>query len=749
MVDEPERIPSLTKLGKLANNRKFDQLEDVWLPAVESGEYEAKDLMSIAGQVGRLGAEDRAVSLVWVLLSTTEEKSGSAAALAAARLAAHELPNTPALRDEIVRLYLAVHPDYPGLEELLELFADTPEPCDVNVATIDAYLPLRVGAFVKDASFLMPGVIEEVNVSNGVVTVRYEQRHQEYGRSSLGKIAVLPEDHFPALVIYEPDQLRDLAGQDAIAFILLALKASKERRLAYRDLKHYVIQLLGEKGWQSWWKKTRLALKRAPRIDVTSGSQPTLRLLNQARNYEERLRKEFDKLTDPIARLSLVLSYLGETSGNVVAGNEKAETAFMANEELLVYFGNGAAKLAVATLGEHPAIALAGLATHAEVAARGVPVAKPNPQAAAKVLGKMDDPGKLGQELPEALLLHTLNYLRVALPDRWPSVWAPVMIRAGRKTCDHIARALVAADHLTDLEDALVQVVARPTSSPDAICWLWRSWHASTTGKVLTGFRSLSASAILTSLLNLCDATGKLIAVSGDGRHRHYLEMAQNSLVLGEGRPVQAVFTTADRDEAVRFKALIHDNNGLTAARRGLLLGLLRAEYADLFVADDRSWEEDVIYTTETGLKRRQTELDEILKEDIPEVAKQIGVAAAFGDLSENAEFTAALEKRDQLTSRATAMESDLQLARIITADMAGSPFVNVGSRVVARDLIADQEETYTFLGPWDADIDRHILTYNAPVALAFMGKKVGDEVVYGEGEEQRRWEILSIEPGI
>ena len=84
-------------------------------------------------------------------------------------------------------------------------------------------------------------------------------------------------------------------------------------------------------------------------------------------------------------------------------------------------------------------------------------------------------------------------------------------------------------------------------------------------------------------------------------------------------------------------------------------------------------------FRPQAGLRRQVVEVE------IPEVAKQIGEAASFGDLSENSEYTAALEKRDQLASRATRMENELSLARVINHEMAGSDFVNVGTRVTAQ----------------------------------------------------------------
>jgi transcription elongation GreA/GreB family factor len=45
--------------------------------------------------------------------------------------------------------------------------------------------------------------------------------------------------------------------------------------------------------------------------------------------------------------------------------------------------------------------------------------------------------------------------------------------------------------------------------------------------------------------------------------------------------------------------------------------------------------------------------------------------------------------------------------------------------------------------------VEKRILNYQAPLAMAFMGSSVGDRVVFGEDDEQRTWEILSIESAI
>ncbi len=738
-------IPSLSKLGRLANGRKFDALEGAWLRAVEAGAYAPEDLMPIPGQVGRLGEPRRAEGLFQVLLESVEQRGGAGAGLALARLAAAEMPGSEVVRRETLRLLRAVHGDLDELEPLLAAVMPGREPLDRELVLLDAFLARWPGTYVRDREQLAPGRVESLDPERAAVEVDFEGRRQEYGRHHLERLVPLPADYFPALVRYEPERLRELAAERPVELVRLAIEGNSEQRLRYRDLKRLLGQLLGEEAWGEWWRGARSALRREPGIEVGGGSQPGFRLATRPRSWEERLREEFDGAADPLDRLDVVFGYLDETGGSGGGRRERPE----ADPELLVHLGNGAARLAVAALDAEPAVALAALAAHAEVADRGVAVARPSPRAAAHVLSRLDDPAQLPLKLPDELLQRALQYLRRSLPERWPAIWAAVMPRCGRRTCDLIARTLVEAGQREELARAVGEIVERPTTSPEALVWLWRAHHGSSIAGELAAIPGADRTSVVAALVSLADAAGRLAVAGGNARHRRTLDSVRQALTLQGAHPVRDVLMGLDQADAARLRDLVQDNAGLPAGLRGQLLSMLRSAHPELFVVEERPWEQAVLWSTEDALRRRQQELDHIIREEIPLVAKQIGEAAAFGDLSENSEYTAALEKRDQLTSRAATMENDLKLAKVIRPGMGAGPGVSVGSRVTVTDLGSDQTRTFTFLGPWDADPERGVLSYDAPMSKAFMGRRPGDEVAFGEGEEQSRWRVEAVESAV
>ncbi len=746
MTEETAGSPSLIRLGKLANARDFDKLEELWPDALDNREYTWRELIPVAGQVGRQNAVPRAAALMTSLIDWVAENRDDATALLAAREAARQLPKAPDLRSNLRARYLRCHPDFDQLPGLLDLLLPDEGDLAAAVALIDRYVELQPGAFAVDRSFLVPGLVEALDGDNGRVNVLFQDRRAEYGPDTLGKLTPRPADDFGAMMLYAADRLREIAAADPVEFVKLALRSSREGRVMYKELKGHIVALLGEKGWKDWWAGAKPALKRDPMLGMSEGSQPSFRLLRQADRWQDRVRREFDFAKTPQDKLQKVLQHLDE-----IARDEKNGGESQVDDDLLVHLGNGAAKVAVAVLNESPALALAGLALHAEIAGRGAAVARPNPRAAAQVLGRIPDPGTLCADLPEALLTRVLNYLRASLPDTWGQVWGAVLLRAGRRQSDSITRELIEAGQTEALAVALDRAVERPTSSPELLGWLWRALHGGGAAtQFLAGREELAVPRVADAMFSLLDSAGKLYGMSLEEKHLKALESARSSLATQNNRPLLRLLDEADRKEAQRLKRLFETNAGLSPAQRTQLLGYLRSRYADIFVEITREWEDGaVIYTTEQGLRTTQSALNHIIEVEIPEVARQIGEAAAHGDLSENSEYTAALEKRDQLASRATRLESELSAAKVINHEMSGSDFVNVGTRVTVTPAAGGEDEVYTFLGPWDSDVEQRILNYQAPLALSFMGARVGDTVTFGEGDEARSWIVKAIEPGI
>jgi transcription elongation factor GreA len=146
-------------------------------------------------------------------------------------------------------------------------------------------------------------------------------------------------------------------------------------------------------------------------------------------------------------------------------------------------------------------------------------------------------------------------------------------------------------------------------------------------------------------------------------------------------------------------------------------------------------------------LERRKNEYAELVQKKIPANSKEIAIARSYGDLRENHEYKSAKEMQRLLMRRKGELESQMVRARGMDFSQAKTDQVNIGTRVHLTDLDNNQAESYSILGAWDSNPDRHIVSYMTPFAQALLGKKPGEEAALDLEGHSRRFRIERIEP--
>jgi transcription elongation factor GreA len=149
---------------------------------------------------------------------------------------------------------------------------------------------------------------------------------------------------------------------------------------------------------------------------------------------------------------------------------------------------------------------------------------------------------------------------------------------------------------------------------------------------------------------------------------------------------------------------------------------------------------------TPEGFLALETEL-KYLKEVVrPEVVKQIEIARAHGDLSENAEYDAAKDRQGMTEARLRHVETQLATAEIIdVATLPQSDLVVFGSTVSLLDTDTDDELSYRLVGREEANVKNGDVSFDSPIGRALLGKHEGDEAKVQAPKGTRTLEILEI----
>lgn len=144
---------------------------------------------------------------------------------------------------------------------------------------------------------------------------------------------------------------------------------------------------------------------------------------------------------------------------------------------------------------------------------------------------------------------------------------------------------------------------------------------------------------------------------------------------------------------------------------------------------------------TAAGKTELQKELDE-LKSRRSTIASKIADARDYGDLSENAEYSAAREEQGQVEGRIAEIEEILQNASLIKSKVNGK--VEVGNTVELQ-LDGGKKVAYTVVGSVEADPLEGRISNESPIGQALMGKKVGDNVSIKTPSGEASYKLVAI----
>lgn len=132
------------------------------------------------------------------------------------------------------------------------------------------------------------------------------------------------------------------------------------------------------------------------------------------------------------------------------------------------------------------------------------------------------------------------------------------------------------------------------------------------------------------------------------------------------------------------------------------------------------------VYLTRKGLEDHQREYDDMVNIRRHEVVERLSSARDMGDLSENAEYTAAREELAFIDGRIEELENILKQAVVIEENHKGK-IIDLGSEVTVQ--IKGKKEVFTLVGEWEADPADKKISHESPLGKALIGKTVGDDI--------------------
>ncbi len=153
----------------------------------------------------------------------------------------------------------------------------------------------------------------------------------------------------------------------------------------------------------------------------------------------------------------------------------------------------------------------------------------------------------------------------------------------------------------------------------------------------------------------------------------------------------------------------------------------------------------DKIPMTKAGFEALEAELKKLKSVERPAVIEAIAEARGHGDLSENAEYHAARERQSFIEGRIQELEGVVSAVQVIDYTTFSGNVVKFGAKVKIADEETDAESTYQIVGHYEANADKGLISVNAPIARALIGKSVGDSAAVQTPQGSKSYEILEV----
>lgn len=140
-----------------------------------------------------------------------------------------------------------------------------------------------------------------------------------------------------------------------------------------------------------------------------------------------------------------------------------------------------------------------------------------------------------------------------------------------------------------------------------------------------------------------------------------------------------------------------------------------------------------------------EAELEKLGHELTIELPAELKKAADHGDLSENAEYDAAKERKRMVESRISVLQK--RISEILNTNVKVIPVdrVGLGSWVKLEDLDTEAIVEYTFVFPEEVEAEKGMISLASPIGKALVGKREGAEVVVTTPKGSHEYEIIKL----
>ena len=580
---------------------------------------------------------------------------------------------------------------------------------------------LKPGTFCLHKSWGF-GRVSDWNLLLNQIVIDFagKKSHPMQAEYAAENVTPLAPEHFLARKATDLASIKKLAKEDPPAVVRNILESLDGKATAQQISEWLVGDVFTETEWKRWWESTKKALKASGVFSVPAKKSEPIQIRGEGVSQADELLDAFNKARQPKAQIAALEQII------------KSCDQFRESEKQLQSIITTIENMTVRNQKMHPEFAFELIIARDDLIGRVPSLHTTHIGLTLSTLILEEDKRLISvlAKLPAAKEKRILQALPTALGPRWTERGLDLMQQSHGRMVAQIPRILSEAGKHDELRTMLERSIREHSATSEMLAWLCserEQWSELVTQELLGAIFA----ALEREQHNTAGRTGKL-----------YRTLVEDRQLLGD------IFKKSDVAAArdwMRRLQLSHLFDELT--KRSLLARLVKVypELESMITGAQTQEETASLIVSWSSLERRKAEYEEVVKTKIPENTREIALARSYGDLSENFEFKAAKQMQSVLMRRKTELEQMLHNARGTSFENVDTSRVSIGTIITLREVETDKEETYTILGAWDGDPDRHIISYQTAIGQALLGHEIGESISLNTEHGSAQFTIVSI----
>ena len=523
----------------------------------------------------------------------------------------------------------------------------------------------------------------------------------------------LPSDHFLARRFGDADKLEKEGKEDPCALIHLLLKDLGPKTA--QEIKEELAELvIPEPEWTRWWQGARSKLKKDTLIKSPKSTREPFVLRGEEVPHYVHLQENLRVVKNHDMALLQIYSFVRDFPEVL----KHAETKQLIKEKLMA---------ALETDPEVPLLSLARKLQACFLLEDIFPGEFPGAQSS--LVESIENLGDVIQLVETTAFKKRILVAVRNMRKDWQELFLQLLFQVDQNSLrDYIFRELASKPEL--LKDKIHELLHNMNLYPGAFFWYFQKLD----GKAEIPFNNKEGHL---SFLDAFMISLHFQETQGE-ESRDLVKKMHTYIVSKRYEVIRFMIEGADIDYLRELLLLTSKCYSFTKADKRILQNLAEVVQPSLSKKKKKSLfdDEDVIWTTPEGYRWLQERIQSLGTTEMIENAHEIEEARAHGDLRENAEYKLALEKRSRLQGELKMLSVQINQARILTKQDIIPTKVGPGSTVELVDS-KGHKVRYTLLGPWDADPENHILSFQSKFSQAMKGHQEGEAFQF-QGEQYK-----------